>query len=179
MPVAVPSGEYILDSSVDLSPLFEKIAVKNTVRIDQPPPDILERRLAELESDDGDVRNEAAMDLAYFEGEAARVFPALLAHLEDPVQSVRVNALEAMGHYSEQLGKHSKVFLKLLGDEEKELYMRSVVAEYLGRHAPLSEEVEKALEKAAISFVNESLGPFFVRARDSYRRRAKAEKGSE
>lgn len=179
MPVAVPSGEYTLASSVDLTPAFEKIESETTIRITQPPPDILDRRLGELESGDAEVRNKAAMDLAYFEEEGERVFPALLDHLDDPDQSVRVNVMEAMGYYPDQLRKHSKVFLELLRDRENEKYLRSVAAEYLGRHAPLKDEVRKALEKAAISFVNDPLAQFFMRARDSYRRRVKADKESE
>lgn len=180
MPVAVPSGEYTLASSVDLTPAFEKIESETTIRITQPPPDILDKRLEELESNDVEVRNKAAKDLAYFEEEGEHVFPALLAHLDDPDQSVRVNAMEAMASYPDQLKMHSKVFLKLLRDRESEKYLRSVAAEYLGRHAPLEDEVKKALEKAAISFVNDPLAQFFLRARDNYRRRVKAEKrGSE
>jgi len=149
VPVAEPSGEYSVNCSIDLSPLYGKIEERKSVAITQPPADILERRLAELDSKEANERIAAARDLAYFEGQGERAFPALLTCLEDPVESVATSALYSMNSYSDQIAKHHDVFLQMLRNQKTLPRFRDRAAYYLGRFAPAdSAEVLEALEEA-------------------------------
>ena len=79
MPVAEPSGEYEVDLSVDLSAVYSNLTDRQTLTITQPPADILDRRLAEVKSEDVNTRRAAVSDLAFFAKDGDRVFPALVA----------------------------------------------------------------------------------------------------
>jgi HEAT repeat protein len=175
VPVAEPSGEYDLLCSVDLSPLYGKIEEKKSVAITQPPADILDRRLAELESEDVGVRSTAASDLAYFEGEGERVFPALLTCLDDPEEDVAQSALYSLYYYPVQIKAHTEYFLKLLCDMEKPQRFQERAAYYLGRYGDASAKVEKALEEAVKANENPSSSRRLEYALNNCRQRMKTE----
>ena len=152
MPVAEPSGEHSVKIFLDLSPFYGKIEDERTVKIIRPPADILEQRLAELKSEDPQVRRTAALDLAYFQDAGDRVFPALTACLQDPEEQVRTYAVYSMGRYPKQVEKKADVFLEILRDESFSKNLKARCALLLGRYGPLTGEVEKALEKAGEAF---------------------------
>jgi HEAT repeat protein len=175
VPVAEPSGEYQVRCSVDLSPAYGKIEGKKTVTITRPPEDILERRLEELASEDASVRRIAAMDLSFFPKNGKRVFPALLACLDEADESVRMNAIIAMNSFGDQIKRHSAILIKMLRNEKEQVYCRSRIAYYLGRHAPVSEEVEQALKAAAASVKGSNYEQSFTYALERYKHRVQEE----
>jgi HEAT repeat protein len=151
VPTAEPSGEYTILSFVDLSPAFGMVEDRTHVMIRQPPPDILDRRLEELKSEDREVRNIAVMDLAHFSREGDRVFPALLSCLHDSCDRVRHNALSGLSTFPDRIGKESPLLLKIVKNRDEADYLRYLAAYYLGGYAPKDSEVEKALREAARS----------------------------
>jgi len=175
VPVAEPSGEYEIACSVDLSPVFGKIENKTTVTITQPPADILDRRLKELESDDVDTGVKAARDLSYFEKDGARVFPALLAHLDDPDESIRMSVFSAMTRYTDQIKDHVDIFLEILGNKEESDYFRQMSASCVSYYAALSADVEEALKQALESYKGHDYESAFKYYLERYQERMKKE----
>lgn|GEM_PF-2414117 len=171
MPVAEPSGGYDLLCAVDLSPLYGKIEEKHSIVITQPPADILDRRLAELESENPVVRSTAVRDLAYFEGQGPRVFPALAACLDDPSEAVATSAIYSLYYYPEQIKANPACFLKVLRNREKPQQVRNRAAYYLGRFAPKNAQIEKALKKAVEALEDPSSNGTLVYALKQYRDR--------
>ena len=114
MPVAEPSGEYLVHCTLDLSPHFGKLETKNTITLTRPPKNILDLRLAELKSGDKEVRLSAATDLYYFTDHGDRVFPALISLLEDPDEDLRQEALYAMGGFPDQIRDHMDLYIKIV-----------------------------------------------------------------
>jgi hypothetical protein len=166
--VEVPSGTYDLEVSVDLSPVFGVIEHKDKVVVEQPGADVLEQRLKELASEDANVRRQAVLDLRYFKEDAARVVPALLGRLEDPDASNVRMVLSVLMAYPEEAGGSATTFLRFLKSDD--VSMRSMAAQLLGRVAPRSEEIEKALE-AALAAAPENMKPAFEYGLSTYRRR--------
>ncbi len=149
MPVAEPSGEYQLDLSLDLSPIYGTIEDRQTVTVSQPPADILDRRLAECASDDAATRMFAVRDLAYFRENGDRVFPALARCLDDADGSVREAVVYSMGRFPEQIAQHSEAVMRALGDASMDASRRGYAAYLLSEHGPLTEQVSEALTAAA------------------------------
>jgi hypothetical protein len=158
--------------TLDLSPAYGKIEEKKTVSITRPSPDILDRRLEELKSKNAGTRRTAAMDLSYFPEEEKRVFPALVACLDDADEGVRMNVLNSMGSYGNQIKQHASVLIELLENGKELEYCRGRAAYLLGMHAPVSEEVEKALTSAAEAMKGGTYEQYVMNALDRYRRRA-------
>jgi HEAT repeat protein len=178
VPVAEPSGEFETKCSIDLSPVYGTIEETKTVTITQPPADILDKRLAELESEDAGVRSMAASDLAFFEGEGERVFPALVTCLGDGSEGVRTSALYSLYSYPEQIAANHGVFLKMVRDTELEGRFRERAAFYLGRFGPAGDrEILKVLEEALKSQKENPEGQFsmYAYAIQEYKRRMKTE----
>jgi HEAT repeat protein len=152
VPVAVPTGSYELRASLDLSPVLGVIEHAETLIVTRPPADILDRRLEELSSENGSVRRTAVYDLRYFPEDGERIVPFLLNCLKDREGSVRLAALSVLTAFPKEAAEHVDVYLAILGGGDAVVkYERASAAYLLGRVAPKSEEVEKALRNAATS----------------------------
>jgi HEAT repeat protein len=152
VPVAVPTGSYELHASLDLSPVFGVVEHTETLTVDRPPADVLDQRLGELASEDANARRKAVYDLRYFPEDGERVVPAVVKCLSDLEESVRLAALSVLAAFPGEAAEHTDVFLGILcGTESASKYERGSAAYLLGRVAPASEEVEKALREAAAS----------------------------
>lgn len=170
MPVAEPSGEYSVVCRVDLSHLFSKIEETKTLSITRPSPDILEKLLAKLASDDSLTRLEAATELGYFQKHGDRVFPALVESFKIDDDNLRQNLMYSMANYPDQIEKQTTFFLKVLANKELPERIREYSAYCLGEHGAISPDVEKALEAAAAN----KKGGLETYALQSYQRRKKA-----
>ena len=149
MPVAVPTGHYDLEVSLDLSPVLGKYDSIATVDLVVPTERVLDDRLAQLESDDVIVRRSALIDLRYFREDGDRVFPKLLARLADEDSNIRMLALSVMMAYPAHTAEHADTFIAILhGDESVSVSEKSNAAMLLSRYIPPSEKVGAALEKA-------------------------------
>jgi hypothetical protein len=172
VPVAVPAGRYNLLVSVALKPVFARIDKLTTIDLVVPSENVLEVRLAELESEDMMTRQEALMDLRFFPDDGEQVFPRLLACLEDEAGNIRTMALSVMQDYPLQVAEHVDTFIEmLLGDESVSNSEKVRAAYLLGKCGPLSEKVRAALEKAFA----DADGKLKVRLKygvDAYRKRA-------
>lgn len=133
MPAAEPSGEYEVDISLDLSAVYGKITDRRTITIEQPPDDILERRLAELKSKEADTRRTAVADLAFFGEDGDRVFPALVACLEDGDEEVRKGAVYSMSGYREQIDEQPDVIIGILKNKKFDGNIRAYATYLLSR----------------------------------------------
>ncbi|MBI4879629.1 MAG: HEAT repeat domain-containing protein [Planctomycetes bacterium] len=171
--MAEPSGEYQVDLSVDLSPIYGKIEDRQTIAISRPPADILERRLAECASDDAAARRRAAQDLAYFKDDGERVFPALIRCLDDADEGVRSAAVYSMGRYPEQIAEHPEAMIRVLGDERLDASRRGYAAYLLSEHGPLTEPARAALS-AAKERASDDDRSRFASALERFEERAKA-----
>jgi hypothetical protein len=128
---------------VDLAPLFAPVAGEATVRVEWPPPDILDRRLAELGSPDLPVRRRATEDLQYFTAEPGRVVPALVAVVRDP-QTADL-ALRSLRSFPES-GQRPQVFLAVLFSRDRYSIQARLDALWtLANFAPRRADVEFAL----------------------------------
>jgi hypothetical protein len=146
--VAVPAGDYRVACSFDLSPLLGKVEGDFAVRIETPPPDLLERYLASLSSPDAGARREAVRELAWFGRDADRVVPALLAFHERASKDERVQALwSLMGEsFREEMAKHPEAMLRVIEAREDRVPGEIDAAAFiLAETAPWDERVERAL----------------------------------
>lgn len=174
--MAVPTGDYELTATVDLSPYFGLVTHSGEIHIDLPPADLLEQRLQELDSESEETRRLALLELRHFKHAAERVLPAVLDRLEDGSPAVRSTALSVLAYYRVQAIEHVEVFLRFL--EEGETDPERVNAAYaLASLAPVSPEIEKVLVDA-FEGAAESQKMRFESALRNYRRRAKAEEGA-
>ena len=172
MPVAVPTGHYDLEASVDLHPVFGKFEQLGTIDFVTPSERILEDRLAQLEADSVNARRAALIDLRYFREDGEKVFPKLMACLNDEDAGIRMIALSVMMAYPKQAAEHVDTFIEiLLGDESVSMSEKSNAANLLGRYVPVSDKVGAALEKAWAG-ADENLKLRMKYAVDSYRKRA-------
>ena len=149
MPVAVPTGEYTLLYSLDLSPVFGVLEYEETVEIAQPPADILEKRLEQISSEDATARRAAIADLRYFPDEGERIVPALVAALKKADDSARPLILSVLSAFPAQAAEYLDTFLGIL--ETGKGYEPVYAAQLLARMAPADEMIRKAMEKAAAS----------------------------
>jgi len=173
VPVAEPSGEYTVTCSVDLSPLFGKIVSEKKITITQPPADILEKRLAELRSDNEQTRISAAHDLAHFQKDAERVFPALqtcFGSADDPLKNAAFNS---MGSYADQIAVHFEFFIKILGDSKHHDSIRARTVMYLSGYGPIDPRIQTALDEAKEALKASDLGPSLKYYIDHYASRSK------
>ncbi len=146
IPVAVPTDDYRVACTVDLAPLFAPVEGEATVRIEQPPPDILDRRLGELASADLAARRQAAEDLRYFTAEAGRVVPALVAAARDP--QTAEPALRSLCSFPES-GQRPQIFLAVLFSRDRYTVPARLDALWaLAAFAPRRADVEFALREA-------------------------------
>ena len=171
MPVAEPSGEYLVKCSVDLSPLFGKIEETKTIVLSRPPPGILDQRLAELRSDDINVKSLAASELGYFHKDGERVFTALAACFRSAPESLRNTIVYSMENYPEQIALRSTFFLEILGNNKYSDNLRKSAARCLSDSGPIDDAVEKALRAAAKADRKDRILAYFLA---QYRNRKKA-----
>lgn len=171
MPVAVPTGHYDLEVSLDLNPILGKIEHVATVDVVVPSEKILEERLAQLDSADVNVRRTALIDLRNFREDGDTVFPKLLAQLSDEEASIRMLALSVMMAYPKHTAEHADTFIEiLLGDESVSVSEKSNAAMLLSRYVPPSEKVGAALEKAYAG-ADQNLKTRLQYSIDNYRQR--------
>ena len=170
MSVAVPTGEYAVECSLDLTPLFDVVRHTETVEVVLPGPNLLDERLSQLDSEDGNVRYRAVLDLRYFTTEGARVVPALLQSLKDPEMRVRNVALTAFYRFPKEAAEHIDVFLGILQGNVS-IGEKANAAYVLGRFAPVDAKYEKALVSAKAA-AEDNYKPRFSSALTAYRRRA-------
>ena len=174
--MAVSTGHYDIEVSVDLNPVLGKIEQVATVDLVIPSKKILAERLAQLDSEDVNVRRTALIDLRYFREDGDQVFPRLISCLKDEEAVIRMVALSVMMAYPKQTADHVGTFIGILeGGEEVSLSERSNAAWLLARYVPPSEEVGAALEKAYAE-ADENLKLRMRSAIDSYRKRVAAQK---
>jgi len=142
--VAVPSGEYELTASVDLSPLFGVLSKKTSVTVARPRDDILDVRLEELAGADANLRRRALYDLRYFPKQGDRVVPALVAILEGDDASLRPAAIGVLGAFPKEAAGHLDLILSITTGKGSESE-RGGAAYLLARIAPKDDRYEKAL----------------------------------
>jgi HEAT repeat protein len=169
----VPSGKYEVLASVDLSPLFGEVNGKAEVEVSVPGKEILDQRLRQLKSEDANVRRTALIDLRYFKRDADVVAPALVERLDDPDLMIRRIAVSVLMSYPEHAAKHCDKVLPMLHHEDQS--MRYMAAQLLGRCAPKSDAVEKALEKA-LEEAPENYARIFESSLTNYLNRTRTQK---
>ena len=172
--MAVPSGEYELTASVDLSPVFGVLTKKTTVTVARPRDDILDVRLKELASGDPSEVRRAIYDLRYFPKDGERIVPALVSVLEGKDANLRQAAISVFGSFPKGAAEHLDLILSIATDTEGG-YARGRAAYLLARFAPQDEKYEKALTDGVKSSEG-SLKRQFESALDQYRRRHNQDK---
>ena len=143
-----PRGDYRVACSFDLLPLIGKVEGEVAVRIETPPPDLLEHYLAGLSSPEASARREALAELAWFGSDARRIIPALLPLLERGTEDERIRILFILKSpvFREAMARQPGPLLAILeapqGRSRVELDAAAFV---LAETAPWDERVEKAL----------------------------------
>ncbi len=147
--MAVPTGDYEAHGRIDLSPVFGVLTHAGDLRIEQPPANILDRRLAELESKDPSVRIEALTDLSNFPNAEKRIGPVLekLLHSEEP--ELRSGTLSTLFSFPATAKRLTDEFVKLLAKSSRPPYERSMAVWLLSNYAPKSKRVETVLLAAS------------------------------
>ena len=173
MPVAVPTGRYEIEATVDLSPLFGTIEHHGTVDVVVPSEKVLADRLAQLESEDVNQRRAALLDLRYFREDAEKVVPAIIKCFDDEEETIRMYALSAMSAYPAQAPTYVDRYFEILAGEDG-VSVRGYAAYLLGRFAPVSDRAEQAL-LAALEGAEANLKSRVESALTTYRRRAGTE----
>ncbi|MEN8151581.1 MAG: HEAT repeat domain-containing protein [Planctomycetota bacterium] len=166
--MAVPTGEYDLVASVDLSPLFGVLETESKVSLTRPGAEVLDQRLKELASDDPNVRRRALYDLRYFPKEGERIVPELVKALSDGDEHVRGAALSVFYAFPDAAREQVDLVLGIVTGDGSESE-RGRAAYFVARFAPEDPKVEKAL----IDAVESAEGPVKRRlqgALDYYRR---------
>jgi len=148
--VAVPTGDYDLIASVDLSPVFGVLTYEGTVSVRRPGADVLGQRLRELAGDDAKARRRALLDLRYFPDHGDRVVPALIGVLEGDDENLKYLALSVLGSYPKEVAGHLDLILGIATGKGKD-NERGGAAYLLARVAPKKEEYEKALAEGVES----------------------------
>ncbi len=171
MPVAVPTGRYDLEASIDLKPVLGRIEHLGAIDLVIPSKKILEERLAQLESGIVNTRRAALVDLRHFPEDGETVFPKLMACLEDEDAGIRMLALSVMTAYPTRAAEQADRFIGILtGDESVSTSEKANAAYLLSRFAPVSEKVGAALEQA-LAEADDSLKTRLKYAVENYRRR--------
>ncbi len=174
MLAAVPSGEYEVRASLDLTPVFGKIETVEIRKIVPPPPDAFERRLAELASEDPTVRRAALSDLPFFGTRRKEVGPVLVSCLRDPDGILRRMALAMLQGFKDVAAAHAGTILGILESREGRVRgERTNAALLVSRTTPASDRARAALEQSV-----EDAEPWersiFRSALDAYRTRTKS-----
>ena len=168
MLAAVPSGEYEIRATLDLTPVFGKIETIETRRIEPPPADAFERRLAELRSRDPLVRRKAISDLPYFGRQRKRVGPALIACLADPDGVVRRMILAILQGFRAEAAENAGTILGILESRSGRVRgERTNAALLVSRTTPPSARALAALE-GALKDAEEWERTIFRSALDAY-----------
>ncbi len=168
--MAVPAGEYEIRASLDLTPLFGVLTCANPVSVYEVPADILERRLAELGSENAALRRNALIDLRNFRDDGDVVVPAVLKLVSDADESIRGLALSVLQSFPKQAVGVIDVVLPILESKTVSTYERSSAGWIVARFAPASERAEKALA-AALEAAEENYRPQYENMLKQYRTR--------
>ena len=172
--MAVPTGEYDLTASVDLTPLFGVIEKKTTVSVTRPGKNVLDEQLKKLDGGEPNARVRALYDLRYFPKEGARIVPVLVKILKGEDASLRGAAISVLGAFPAEMAEHLDLVISIIAGDGSESE-RSNAAYLLARVAPKDERCEKALLDAASSSEG-TMKPRFDGALNNYRRRHKIPK---
>ena len=116
--MAVPTGEYEVRTSADLSPLFGVVEGRKRLRIEQPGPDALERLIDRLDSLDSPDRPSLVDELALFTDDGERVAPLLLEIVGREDDSARFSAIYGLREFPEHVEETKGVLLPLLDTTE-------------------------------------------------------------
>jgi HEAT repeat protein len=169
---AVPSGEYEITVSIDLTPVFGKLELAQTRQIERPSADAFERRLKDLASEDPKVRRKAVAELPYFGAQRKRVGPAIVACLSDPDGIVRRMALATLQGFAKEAAEHADTILRILEDRNgRARGERTNAALLISRTTPPSDRALAALEGALKDAASEWDKKIFQSALDAYRKR--------
>ena len=172
--MAVPSGEYELTASVDLSPIFGVLTKKTSVTVARPRDDILDVRLKELTGEDVNARRKALYDLRYFPKQGAKIVPALVQVLTGDDANLRPAALSVLGAFPKEAAGHLDLILSITTGEGNDSE-RGGAAYLLARIAPKDGKYEKALTDGVKSSEG-NLKRRFESALGLYRRRHNPQK---
>ena len=142
--MAVPTGEYEMTASVDLTPLFGVIEHKTTVTITRPPENALDVRLEQLNSEDANVRQRALYDLRYFPKEGNRIVPRLVEILESDDANLRSAAISVFNAFLKEAAAHLDLLVGIATGEGS-VNERGGAAYLVARVAPKDEKYEKVL----------------------------------
>jgi hypothetical protein len=171
----VPTGEYDLTAKVDLSPVFGVLEHKQKIRLTQPGADVLEKRLAALDSDDAKVRRTAIYDLRYFPKEGAKVVPKLIEIVKSGDKTLVPAALSVLGAYQKEALEHIDLLVSIMSGDGS-ASERMGAAYLVGRIAKKDPKIEQALVDGVES-TEGTLKQRFEYALSTYRRRHKVAAG--
>ncbi|MCU0724566.1 MAG: hypothetical protein MUE73_02065 [Planctomycetes bacterium] len=142
----MPAGDYRVACSLVLPTLLGKIEGDAAVRIETPPPDLLDRHLTDLSSPEAAVRRRAVRELAWFGRDGTRIVPALLAHHDRAAENERLDVLWTLASFPGELAPHRESFLRILEEPAGRLRAElDLAAHLLAETAPWDERVERAL----------------------------------
>jgi HEAT repeat protein len=169
---AVPAGEYVAKLSLDLTPLFGPIGCEKSLTITPPPPEAVERRLADLEDQDPVVRRAAVQELPYFSKDGKRVGEALGRCLLDEDGIVRRLALASLQGWPDVAAARCGEVLGILEDGTgRAPGERTNAALLASRTAPVSDRARSAFDKA-LREATPREKPILESALEFYRKRA-------
>ena len=134
--MAVPTGDYVVRTSIDLSPLFGEVQGEKRLRIEQPGPDAIEKHLARIEAVKAGKRFNIISELAYFEDSGDRVVPALVEIISRSDGSDRIAAIFALEDFPDHARLAKDALLSLLSLFGKYDDPGSFAAAVLGRFYP-------------------------------------------
>jgi hypothetical protein len=134
--VAVPTGEYELRTSIDLSPLFGEVKGEARLRIEQPGPDALAKHLARIEAVKAGDRFKIIGELVYFEDSGDRVVPALVEIISRSDGPDRISAIFVLEDFPDHARLAKEALLSLLSLHGNYDDPGSFAAAVLGRLYP-------------------------------------------
>jgi hypothetical protein len=114
----VPTGEYEVEASVDLTPVFGKLRRTERLLIERPGPDALDKAIARLEAAAPDDRWAAVDDLRWFAGHGDRIVPLLVRIVAEREEGALFSAIYALAEYPDQAELTRPALLPLLGGKE-------------------------------------------------------------
>ncbi|MHC4472617.1 MAG: hypothetical protein ACYS99_16835 [Planctomycetota bacterium] len=144
--MAVPTGDYAVEMSLDLPPSFGLIQGSSRATLVDPGPEALDRCIARALSKDWVERRDSISELALFKDDGERVVPALMKLLDDPREGVRGDALDSLSAFPVLAAAHTRRFLMIAIKGEE--YERGMAIDLVGETAPDTDIVRRVLRLA-------------------------------